>query len=317
MEIVDFVHYHPRMVTRSTVDRVREFNRGWTEVLGLLDRGLLETEYSLAESRVIFELAQRASWERLALRDRLGMDPSYLTRILRRLENAGLVESRASEIDGRALDLSLTEAGRTVYETLDTRSTDQVTALLDHLNPDQLGTLLESMTLLTRLIGPGEGPGEVALRGLGPGELGWVVQRHGSLYSAEYGWNQEFEALVARIVADYTAGFDPAWENAWIAELDGARAGCVFCCGRDEGTAQLRMLLVEPWARGHGIGSRLVHECVGFARRAGYSKMMLWTNDVLVSARRIYETVGFELVGEETHHSFGHDLVGQNWAMDL
>ena len=307
------------MVTRVEIEGVRAFNRTWTEILGLLESGLLETEYSLPESRVIFELAQRESWERLSLRDRLDMDPSFLTRVLRRLEEAGLVESRPSESDGRALVLRLTNAGRAAYETLDQRSSRQVASLLEQLTADQLATVLESMSSITRIIRPGsdENASEVKLRGLGPGDLGWVVQRHGALYWDEYRWDQEFETLVARIVADYAEGFDPAWENAWIAEIGGARAGCVFCCRRDEETAQLRILLVEPWARGHGVGSRLVAECVVFAREAGYSKMTLWTNDVLVSARRIYEDAGFELVAEERHHSFGQDLVGQNWQLEL
>lgn len=306
------------MAAETAVARVREFNRGWTEILGLLDRGLLQTQYSLAESRVIFELAQRDSWKRLALRDRLRMDASFLTRVLRRLEDAGLVESSPSESDGRALDLALTASGRGAYEVLNHRSADQVAALIDPLTDDQLHTVLESMTVISRLLRPGrDNGGEVMLRGLAKGDLGWVVQRHGALYWDEYRWDQEFEALVARIVADYAAGHDPERENAWIAELDGARAGCVFCCRRDEDTAQLRILLVEPWARGHGVGTRLVEECVEFARQAGYSTMMLWTNDVLVSARRIYEAVGFRLVEEERHHSFGHELVGQNWEMEL
>lgn len=306
------------MAAETAVARVREFNRGWTEILGLLDRGLLQTRYSLAESRVIFELAQRDSWERLALRDRLGMDASFLTRVLRRLEDAGLVESSPSESDGRALDLALTASGTDAYEVLNHRSADQVAALIDPLTDDQLHTVLESMTVISRLLRPGrDNGGEVMLRGLVKGDLGWVVQRHGALYWDEYRWDQEFEALVARIVADYAARHDPERENAWIAELDGARAGCVFCCRRDEDTAQLRILLVEPWARGHGVGTRLVEECVEFARQAGYSTMMLWTNDVLVSARRIYEAVGFRLVEEERHHSFGHELVGQNWEMEL
>ncbi len=305
------------VVADTAVARVREFNRDWTEVLGLLDRGLLDTEYTLAESRVIFELAQRESWERLALRERLGMDPSFMTRVLRRLEDEGLVESSQSMSDGRALDLRLTDPGRRAFVLLNQRSSDQVTELLAPLTDDQVDILLESMTIISRLIRPGRTTGHLAVRGLAPGDLGWVVQRHGALYWDEYRWDQEFEALVGRIVADYAADQDPERENAWIAELDGARAGCVFCCRRDQETAQLRILLVEPWARGHGIGRSLVDRCIEFARQAGYAKMVLWTNDVLVSARRIYEAVGFELVEEERHHSFGHDLVGQYWELEL
>lgn len=300
-----------------TVERMREFNRRWTQVLGLLDQGLLKTEYSLAEARVLFELAQRDSWERLQLRDRLGMDASFLTRVLGRLEDSGLVTSTRSESDGRALDVALTDAGRGAFAVLNDRSSEQIEDLLSPLTEEQRSTLVEAMTVISHLAGPPHDGCEIGLRGARPGDLGWVVSRHGAVYFDEFGWDTDFEALVARIVTDYHTGFKPGRENAWIAEVDGARAGCVFCCESDPDTAQLRILLVEPWARGLGIGARLVDECVTFARSAGYSKMVLWTNDVLAAARRIYEAAGFELVDEEEHRSFGHDLVGQNWELDL
>jgi DNA-binding MarR family transcriptional regulator len=299
------------------VDRVRAFNRGWTEVLGLLDEGLLATEHSLAEARVIFELAQRPSWERLALRHRLGMDASFLTRVLTRLEANGLVESTPSTTDGRALDLALTDAGRAAFAELDARSAAQIGELVSGLSDEQRRRVAEALAVIASLIRPGTGEGEVVLRGLRPGDMGWVVERHGAIYADELGWDADFEALVARIVADYHAGFRPGRESAWIAEVDGARAGCIFCCQRDASTAQLRILLVEPWARGLGIGSRLVETCTSFAAEAGYETIVLWTNDVLVSARRIYEAAGFRLVGEERHHSFGHDLIGQHWERAL
>jgi DNA-binding MarR family transcriptional regulator/GNAT superfamily N-acetyltransferase len=300
-----------------TADRVRSFNRRWTEVLGLLDQALLETEYTLAEARVIFELAQKDRWDRLDLKNRLGMDPSFLTRVLKRLEDAGLVTSTPSSSDGRALIFRLTPAGREAFSMLNQRSHDQIEALLAPLSAEQRATLVESLTVIDSFVGRDDGERVIDLRGLRPGDMGWVIQRHGAIYWDEYGWDSDFEALVARIVADYHRDFEPGREKAWIAEVDGARAGCVFCCHRDDTTAQLRILLVEPWARGLGLGTRLVEECVGFARGAGYSKMTLWTNDVLVSARRIYEAVGFVLVEEENHHSFGHDLVGQNWELLL
>jgi len=299
------------------IDTVRSFNRRWTEVLGLLDRGLLRTDHSLAESRVLFELAQEEGMGRSRLLARLGMDPSFLSRVLRRLESDGLVMSVASEADGRALDIHLTTAGQEAFAILDERSAEQIDRLLSPLTPDQVSIVTESMKLISHLIAPSGEQGVVGLRGLEPGDLGWVVQRHGAIYADEYDWDTSFEALVASIVADYRNDFSPGRENAWIAELDGVRAGCVFCCEREPDVAQLRILLVEPWARGHGIGSRLVSECVDFARSAGYSKMTLWTNDVLASARRIYEASGFELVEEEMHRSFGHDLVGQNWELRL
>jgi DNA-binding MarR family transcriptional regulator/GNAT superfamily N-acetyltransferase len=317
--MVDDVHYFMRGVRTmpALVDQVRAFNREWTEVLGLLDEGLLATEHTLAEARVIFELAQRPSWERLELRRRLGMDASFLTRVLSRLEAKGLVESTPSPTDGRALDLTLTDAGRTAYAELDARSAAQITSLVSGLSDEQRRTVAEAMTVITSSIRPGAADREVVLRDVRPGDLGWVVERHGAIYADEYGWDGDFEALVARIVADYHAGLRPDRESAWIAEVDGARAGCVFCCQRDASTAQLRILLVEPWARGLGIGSRLVEACTSFASAAGYDTIVLWTNDVLVSARRIYEAAGFRLVDEERHHSFGHDLVGQHWELAL
>lgn len=301
------------------IERMRSFNRCWTEVLGLLDQGLLSTEHSLAEARVIFELAQRTSWERLALRTRLGMDASFLTRVLARLDAQGLITSTPSPTDGRALDVALTAAGRRAFRTLDGRSRRQLEQLVAGLSAPQRRDLVESMSIVQQLVterGESAAP-TIAVRNLRPGDLGWVVGRHGAIYADQFGWNSDFEGLVARIVADYHANHQPGFEDAWIAEVDGARAGCVFCCRRDERTAQLRILLVEPWARGLGIGSRLVDTCLAFARDAGYRSLVLWTNDVLVSARRIYEAAGFRLVDEERHHSFGHDLVGQHWQLDL
>lgn len=301
----------------QTVQRIRAFNRGWTEVLGLLDRGFLATDHSLTEARVLYELAQRDSWERAELREQLGMDPSFLTRVLSRLTEEGLVDSSPSRTDGRALLVSLTERGREVFGVLDTRSAQQIEALIGPLTEGQRATLVEAMTVVSWLTGSHEREGRITIRGMRPGDMGWVIQRHGEIYWDEFGWNADFEALVARIVADYHANHRPGRENAWIAEVDGARAGSVFCCERDADTAQLRILLVEPWARGMGLGRRLVEECIGFARGAGYARLALWTNDVLVSARRIYEAAGFALVDEDPHHSFGRDLVGQTWELAL
>lgn len=307
----------------TTTDRVRAFNRTWTEVLGLLDRGLVHTGYSLAEARVLFELAHRGSWQRQALRERLDMDASYLTRVLGRLERDGLIVSAPSTKDGRARDLTLTEAGRAAAADLDSRSAAQVDDLLAPLTDDQRRLVAETTSTLTTLFrrrtvtATEPAPSEIRIRDLAPGDLGWVVARHGAIYWDEYGWDADFEALVARIVADFHTGRDGARERAWIAEVDGARAGCIFCCRRDDDTAQLRLLLVEPWARGNRLGTRLVDECLSFAHDAGYARIMLWTNDVLVAARRIYQAAGFTLVEEDKHHSFGHDLIGQTWTLDL
>ena len=301
----------------ETIARVRAFNRGWTELLGLLDQGLLQTPYSLTEARVIFELAQHPGDGRLALRNRLGIDASFLTRVLTRLEDRGLVTTTPSTSDGRALDVALTPAGHAAFAELDGRSREQVGELIAPLSTSQHRDLVEAMGVVSLLLRPERAERSISIRDLRPGDLGWVVQRHGAVYADEFAWNTDFEALVAQIVADYHTHHQPDREHAWIAEVDGARAGCVFCCARDATTAQLRILLVEPWARGLRIGSRLVDECIAFARSAGYAAITLWTNDVLVAARRIYEAAGFRLVDEQRHHSFGHDLNGQNWTLEL
>jgi GNAT superfamily N-acetyltransferase len=246
-----------------------------------------------------------------------------MSRIAARLEADGLVTRAPSGRDARRQVLALTPRGREVFADLDARSADQVAHLLDKLGEADQERLVTAMGTVRSLLGAAQGDGlpatarTVVLREPGPGDLGWVVARHGSVYAAEYGWNAEFEGLVARIVADYAAAHDPRREAAWIAELDGEPVGCVFCVARDNTTAQLRILLVDPAARGLGIGARLVAECLRFATAAGYKSMMLWTNDVLTSARRIYEAAGFRLVDEEPHHSFGQDLVGQVWERRL
>jgi DNA-binding MarR family transcriptional regulator/GNAT superfamily N-acetyltransferase len=301
----------------TDVQLVRQFNRAWSVLLGLLDQGLLETPYSLTEARVIFELAQQPVWERLALRAQLGIDASFLTRVLGRLQERGVVEIEPSPDDGRALTVRLTAAGRRAFKDLNQRSRQQVAELLDSLSPSVRHDLVESLGVARHLLTPRGGEPQVSIRALQPGDLGWVVSRHGAVYADEFGWNTDFEALVATIVAKYHDSFKPGRENAWIAEVDGARAGCVFCCERDADTAQLRILLVERWARGLDLGRRLVDECIEFARATGYRKVVLWTNDVLVAARRIYQAAGFELIDEEAHRSFGHDLIGQTWQLDL
>lgn len=310
---------------RPTSDRaaervaaVRRFSRFFTAVIGALDEGLLRSPYSLTEARVIFELAQAERTEVVRLRRTLGLDPGYLSRILSRFESDGLIARERSGSDGRRQVIGLTGAGREVFRTLDTRSAEQVSALLGALDEADQRLVVAAMETIRGVLGAPQGDRQVRIRGLRPGDLGWVVHRHGALYAEEYGWDETFEALVARIVADYVDHFDPRRANAWLAEVRGELVGCVFCVrGDDDKTAKLRLLLVEPSARGLGIGSRLVDECVGFARSAGYRTLTLWTNDVLVAARRIYERAGFELVEEERHHNFGHNLVGQYWRLDL
>jgi len=301
----------------SHVTTVREFSRFYTRRLGTLDEGLLDTPWTLTEARVIFELAQAATTDMAALRTSLAIDSGYLSRLLAKFDAAGLIKRTASATDARRQSLSLTAAGRKLFRTLDERSSRQVARLLEPLAAPARESLVGAMRTVMRGLDEQPRPAVVELRGLRPGDLGWVVQRHGEIYAREYGWTMAFEALVARIMADYLEQHRPGRENAWVAEVDGQRAGCVLCVRKDDETAQLRVLLVEAWARGHGLGARLVDECVRFARGCGYRKLVLWTNDVLASARRIYQAAGFELVGEERHHSFGKDLVGQYWELRL
>jgi len=305
-------------VPGDQIAAVREFSRCYTNVLGLLREGLLDTPYSLTEARVIFELARHEESEVSGLRGLLDIDAGYLSRILARFEADGLVRRARSAADARRQVIALTGAGRAVFARLDALSAAQVQGLLTRLTTGDRLRLTSAMATIQQIIdGPGARPAAFVLRPPGPGELGWVVQRHGALYAAEYGWDETFEALVARIVADYAGRADHRRERAWIAEVDGEPAGSVFCTRRDDATAQLRLLLVEPSARGTGIGGRLVGECVSFARRAGYREMVLWTQDVLHAARRIYQRAGFELTHSAPHHSFGHDLVEEDWRLPL
>jgi DNA-binding MarR family transcriptional regulator/GNAT superfamily N-acetyltransferase len=301
------------------VHAVRAFNRFWTQQIGLLQAGLVDTPWSLTEARVLFELAQQEAVDLADLRGTLQLDAGYLTRIVGRLKEAALVTAERSPDDGRRQVIRLTEQGRAEFGTLDLRSSEATAALLDGLPVADRRRLVAAMRTIEDTLAPqSDGPPRAyLLRDPGPGDLGWMVQRNAAVYAAEYGWDQSYEALVARIVADFGEHRDTARERAWIAEVDGEPVGCVLCVRRDDETAQLRILLVDPAVRGLGIGARLVEECIRFARAAGYRSMVLWTNDVLVSARRIYEAAGFELTDEEPHHSFGHDLVGQTWRLDL
>jgi DNA-binding MarR family transcriptional regulator/GNAT superfamily N-acetyltransferase len=312
-------------VTDAQVAAVREFNRHYTAVLGLLREGLLDTPYSLTEARIIFELARQREAEVISLRGGLDLDAGYLSRILARFAGDGLVTRTRSAADARRQVIGLTSRGAEVFARLDTLANDQIRDLLAPLSPGQRRDLTAAMARIEQIAGPGPRPGRPAafvLRPPGPGDLGWVVQANGALYAAEYGWDSSYEALVARVVADYAGrtqqpGPGPRREAGWIAEAGGERAGCVFCMRKSASVAQLRLLLVEPRARGLGVGGRLVDECVSFARRAGYEQIVLWTNDVLTAARHIYQRAGFELTASSPHHSFGHDLVGEDWRLEL
>lgn len=297
---------------------VRRFNRFYTRQVGALEEHLLHTPFSLTEARVIYELAQQEQATATRLGQELGLDAGYLSRLLRDFQRRALIARQPSPTDGRQVLLSLTEKGRAAFAELNARSRDDISAMLSRLSPSDQGRLVNAMHAIESVLGARPEPRvPYILRPHQPGDMGWVVQRHGALYAGEYGWNEEFEALVADIVAKFIQRFDPGRERCWIAEREGENVGCVFLVRRSKSVAQLRLLLVEPAARGLGIGGRLVDECVRFARQAGYRKIRLWTNDVLHEARRIYQRAGFRLVEEEAHHSFGHDLTGQTWELDL
>jgi DNA-binding MarR family transcriptional regulator/GNAT superfamily N-acetyltransferase len=303
--------------TEDPVATVRAFNRLYTNVIGVLRGGYLGTPYSLTEARLIFELGQRETTEVAALRRSLDIDAGYLSRILARFAADGLITRRPSDSDGRRQVIALTAAGRTLQAELDAQAADQIGALLARLGDVDQRRMLASIQEITRVLAGAPGPRAYVLRPPRPGDMGWVVQSQAAGYAQQYGWDETYESLVARIVADYVDQRDPAREAAWIAEVAGKPAGSVFCVRKDDQTAQLRLLYMDPSARGLGIGSRLVEECLSFARSAGYKEIMLWTNSVLADARRIYERAGFQLNDEEPHHSFGHDLVGQNWSRPL
>jgi DNA-binding MarR family transcriptional regulator/predicted N-acetyltransferase YhbS len=302
----------------TVVDDVRGFNRFYTRVLGLLRPDLAGSAFGLTEARVLFELAHGDEVAVADLRRELGLDAGYLSRILSGFTGSGLVVREQSTSDGRRQIVRLTSDGRQAFEDLDRLQASAIDALVGPLSEAQRAQLVAAMGQIRRVLDAQERPAGLVLRAPEPGDLGWVVERHGARYATEYGWDATFEALVARIVADFVQRLDTKREAAWIAELDGERAGCVFCTAAETaGMAQLRLLLVEPSARGRGVGTRLVDECLRFARRSGYSRITLWTNDVLVDARRIYERAGFRLDRREPHTSFGQDLVGEYWSRDL
>ena len=296
---------------------VRAFNRRWTAQIGALDASLLQTPYSLTEARVLYELAQHDAMEVAELRRALGLDAGDLSRIMSGFKAGKLVTTEAAAGDTRRQVARLTARGRRAFAVLDQRSAEEVRMMLGALPEQDQRRLVAAMATIQGVLRAAPRPAAYVIRPLQPGDLGWVVARHGAVYAEEYGWDESFEALVARIVADYVEHRDPKRDNAWIAEVAGEPVGCVFCIKHDDSVAQLRILLVEPKARGLGIGARLVEECLRFARRAGYARMTLWTNSVLESARRIYEHAGFTLADEQPHHSFGHDLVGQRWSLVL
>jgi DNA-binding MarR family transcriptional regulator/GNAT superfamily N-acetyltransferase len=302
----------------TRIDAVRRFNRFFTRRIGVLREGLLHTPYSLTEARILFEIAHRDDLTASDLSRELGLDPGYLSRTLARLEQRGLIDKVRSETDARRRLLSLTPEGEDAFSLLDGRSREEVAEMLGGLSEEDQWRLLEAMQTIEGVLTKGFKFSEpFFLRTHEPGDMGWVVHRHGVLYAREYGWDERFEALVAQIVADFINNFDPVKERCWIAEMGGENVGCVFVVKASDTVAKLRLLLVEPKARGLGLGTRLVEECIRFARSRGYKTLTLWTNSVLDAARHIYEENGFRLVEEEEHHSFGNDLIGQNWELAL
>ena len=297
---------------------LRRFNRFYTRKIGALAEGLLSSPFSLTEARVLYELAQEDRLTATQLGKMLELDAGYLSRILRGFEQRGFVRRDASPIDRRVAFLSLTTPGREAFAPLDARSQAEIGALLRDLSEDEQARLVAAAQAIEQVLGPRSGKAAAyLLRPPRPGDMGWVTQRHGVLYAEEYGWDMRFEALVAEIVAKFISDFDPRRECCWIAEEDGENVGSVFLVKENETAAQLRLLLVEPSARGSGIGTRLVRECLRFSRQAGYSRVLLWTNSILLAARRLYQREGFRLIAEEPHCSFGHRLVGETWELTL
>jgi DNA-binding MarR family transcriptional regulator/GNAT superfamily N-acetyltransferase len=297
---------------------VRRFNRFYTQKIGVLGERLLNSPFSLAEARVLYELALREQATATELRQDLGLDPGYLSRILAGFARRGLISRVSSETDRRQRHLSLTQTGRDAFAPLDARSCQEIGTLLARLPEPDRRRLVAAMEEVERLLGSPSPPKvPYLLRPPAPGDIGWVISRHGALYAQEYGFDQEFEALVAEIAAKFITEFDHRRERCWIAERDGEPVGSVFLVKGSDRTAKLRLLLVEPSARGLGIGARLVAECIRFARQSNYQEITLWTQSVLVAARHIYQTAGFRLIRSEPHHSFGQDLVGETWDLPL
>ncbi|HJV15806.1 MAG TPA: helix-turn-helix domain-containing GNAT family N-acetyltransferase [Bacillales bacterium] len=308
------------MSNEERINAVRHFNRFMTRQIGALREGLLHSPYSLTESRILFEIANHDNLTASNLIHELGLDAGYVSRILARFEEKGLVYKERSTTDARQRILKLTSEGVNAFSQLNERSYKEIAELLGELSESEQQQLISAMTTVEGLLSKKKNlkfSGPYFLRQHEPGDMGWVVQQHGILYSKEYGWGESFEALVSQIVADFINNFNPKRERCWIAEMNGKMVGSIFVVEGNEDTAKLRLLIVDPMARGLGLGSQLVEECIQFSRRVGYKKLVLWTNSVLKEARHIYQKKGFKLINEEKHHSFGQDLVGETWELLL
>jgi DNA-binding MarR family transcriptional regulator/GNAT superfamily N-acetyltransferase len=300
------------------ISAVRAFNRFYTRKLGVLDQRLLKSPFSLSEARVLYELANREDAAAKEIGIELGLDPGYLSRIIQKFDNDGLITRKPLASDRRQLRLGLTTKGRQAFAKLDHSSHQDVAEMLLALHQGSGQRLIAAMATIERLLGASsDAAAPAVLRPPRPGDMGWVVQSHGALYASEYGFDSSFEALVAEIVAKFLASFDPSRERCWIAEIDGAEVGSVFLVRHTDDVAKLRLLLVDPAGRGQGLGRRLVAECISFARQCGYRKITLWTQSILLGARRIYQDAGFVLVASEPHRSFGQNLTGETWELKL
>lgn len=301
----------------DAIETIRAFNRFYTNRIGALDRAFMDTPYTLTEARVIYELAAQGTTSASKLAEELSLDPAYLSRLLKSFADAGIVETRRDPEDGRGRLLALTLRGRGTATDLAQRSRQRIAALLNKLDGDARYDLASAMEKIRTLLSEAPEPMPVTIRPHRVGDIAFIVHRQARLYAGEYGWNAEYEALASIIAGNFLKDFKPGREYCWVAERNGAIAGSVFLVEASKETAKLRLLYVEPSARGLGLGRTLVRRCIAFARDAGYSRLELWTNDVLAAARAIYQAEGFSLTAEEKHQSFGKDLTGQTWALDL
>jgi DNA-binding MarR family transcriptional regulator/GNAT superfamily N-acetyltransferase len=306
-------------IADGQVAAFRQFNRFYTREIGTLREGLLDSEFSLTEARVLYELATRGEATATEIAKELTLDAGYLSRILRRFEDGGLVKRKVSTGDARQAILLITRHGRDNFADLNERSNRQARTILERVPPSQLPDLLNAMRGIEKTLSPAPKDAPFVLRNHRPGDMGWVVYRQGVLYAQEYGWDETYEALAARVVTDFVEQYDPRRDRCWIAERDGVALGCIFLVHHPEWaeTARLRLLHVEAMARGLGLGKALVGECLRFAKVAGYKRVTLWTQSILTAAHHIYRQTGFKLIREEPHHSFGADLVAQTWEIDL
>lgn len=306
---------------RQNLDRqvaaVRAFNRFYTRKLGVLDQQLMKSPFSLSEARVLYELAHRDELAAKQIGIELGLDPGYLSRIVQKFDDDGLISRKPLPTDRRQYRLALTAKGRQTFAKLERSMQDDVGAMLAALHKGGSDRLVAAMATIEQLLGTADAPPPAILRTHRPGDMGFVVQSHGALYASEYGFDSSFEALVAEITAKFLTSFDASRERCWIAELDGVPVGSVFLVKHSDDVAKLRLLLLEPAGRGHGLGQKLVGECIAFAKACGYRKITLWTQSILLAARGIYQNAGFKLVASEPHRSFGQSLVGETWELEL